>query len=73
MPRSTIGQRAFLPVGDILQITPGGDAVSFMWSYPNMLPRFRRMPARTARGGATMAGGYMHSTDDCPAGRSRSD
>jgi hypothetical protein len=27
-----------LLVGDILQITPGGDAVSFMWSYPNMLP-----------------------------------
>ena len=24
--------------GDILQITPGADAVSFMWSYPNMLP-----------------------------------
>ena len=24
--------------GDILQVTPGADAVSFMWSYPNMLP-----------------------------------
>ncbi len=32
-----------LLVGDILQITPGGDAVSFMWSYPNMLP----LPAAT--------------------------
>lgn len=27
-----------LLVGDILQVTPGADAVSFMWSYPNMLP-----------------------------------
>ena len=32
-----------LLVGDILQVTPGADAVSFMWSYPNMLP----LPART--------------------------
>ncbi|WP_345830710.1 MBL fold metallo-hydrolase (plasmid) [Pantoea sp. BRR-3P] len=24
--------------GDILQVTPGANAVSFMWSYPNMLP-----------------------------------
>lgn len=24
--------------GDILQVTPGADGVSFMWSYPNMLP-----------------------------------
>ncbi|MDU5475368.1 MBL fold metallo-hydrolase [Pantoea sp.] len=24
--------------GDIIQVTPGKDAVSFMWSYPNMLP-----------------------------------
>jgi glyoxylase-like metal-dependent hydrolase (beta-lactamase superfamily II) len=24
--------------GDILQVTPGGDRVSFLWSYPNMLP-----------------------------------
>ncbi|ALB64946.1 beta-lactamase-like protein [Cronobacter condimenti 1330] len=27
-----------LLTGDILQVTPGTDAVSFMWSYPNMLP-----------------------------------
>lgn len=27
-----------LLVGDILQVTPGKNAVSFMWSYPNMLP-----------------------------------
>ncbi|POP44034.1 MBL fold metallo-hydrolase [Superficieibacter electus] len=27
-----------LLAGDILQVTPGADAVSFMWSYPNMLP-----------------------------------
>lgn len=24
--------------GDIIQVAPGKDAVSFMWSYPNMLP-----------------------------------
>lgn len=24
--------------GDIVQITPGAHHVSFMWSYPNMLP-----------------------------------
>ncbi|ENF1917048.1 MBL fold metallo-hydrolase [Klebsiella michiganensis] len=24
--------------GDIIQVTPGGRAVSFMWSYPNLLP-----------------------------------
>jgi glyoxylase-like metal-dependent hydrolase (beta-lactamase superfamily II) len=24
--------------GDIIQVAPGGNAVSFMWSYPNMLP-----------------------------------
>lgn len=29
--------------GDIVQVTPGADAVSFMWSYPNMLP----LPANT--------------------------
>ncbi|HHA2336766.1 MBL fold metallo-hydrolase [Enterobacter ludwigii] len=32
-----------LLAGDILQVTPGKDAVSFMWSYPNMLP----LPARS--------------------------
>ncbi len=31
--------------GDILQVTPGADAVSFMWSYPNMLP----LAAKTVR------------------------
>ncbi|WP_253384316.1 MBL fold metallo-hydrolase [unidentified bacterial endosymbiont] len=31
------GQGVLL-AGDILQVTPGKDAVSFMWSYPNMLP-----------------------------------
>lgn len=29
--------------GDIIQVTPGAHAVSFMWSYPNMLP----LPATT--------------------------
>lgn len=27
-----------LLAGDIIQVTPGADRVSFMWSYPNMLP-----------------------------------
>ncbi len=35
-----------LLVGDILQVTPGADRVSFMWSYPNMMP----LPAATVRG-----------------------
>lgn len=34
-----------LLAGDILQVTPGADAVSFMWSYPNMLP----LPARVVK------------------------
>lgn len=32
--------------GDILQITPGANAVSFMWSYPNMLPLAAETVAR---------------------------
>ena len=36
-------QPGVLLAGDILQVTPGKDAVSFMWSYPNMLP----LPGRT--------------------------
>ena len=31
--------------GDIVQVTPGARAVSFMWSYPNLLP----LPAATVR------------------------
>ncbi|TDK34368.1 MBL fold metallo-hydrolase [Rhizobium deserti] len=27
-----------LLAGDIVQVTPGADYVSFMWSYPNMIP-----------------------------------
>jgi len=30
-----------LLAGDVLQVTPGADSVSFMWSYPNMLPLSR--------------------------------
>ncbi|KAA0693697.1 MBL fold metallo-hydrolase [Neorhizobium sp. P12A] len=30
--------KGVLLVGDILQVTPGAHQVSFMWSYPNMLP-----------------------------------
>jgi glyoxylase-like metal-dependent hydrolase (beta-lactamase superfamily II) len=31
------GQGVLL-AGDIVQVTPGADRVSFMWSYPNMIP-----------------------------------
>jgi hypothetical protein len=34
-----------LLAGDILQVTPGAHRVSFMWSYPNMLP----LPAAAIR------------------------
>ena len=34
-----------LLAGDILQVTPGADRVSFLWSYPNMLP----LPAASIR------------------------
>jgi hypothetical protein len=34
-----------LLVGDILQVTPGAHRVSFMWSYPNMMP----LPAAAIR------------------------
>jgi hypothetical protein len=34
-----------LLAGDILQVTPGAHRVSFMWSYPNMLP----LPAAAVR------------------------
>ena len=41
-----------LLAGDILQVTPGGDRVSFLWSYPNMMPlpaaSIRRIVARLA-------------------------
>jgi hypothetical protein len=41
-----------LLAGDILQVTPGAHRVSFMWSYPNMLPlsaaEVRRLVARLA-------------------------
>jgi hypothetical protein len=30
--------KGVLLAGDIVQVTPGTDHVSFMWSYPNMLP-----------------------------------
>ncbi len=35
-----------LLAGDILQVTPGAHRVSFMWSYPNMMP----LPASAIRG-----------------------
>jgi hypothetical protein len=31
------GEGVLLP-GDIVQVTPGADRVSFLWSYPNMIP-----------------------------------
>ncbi|KQN40876.1 MBL fold metallo-hydrolase [Sphingomonas sp. Leaf407] len=36
-------------VGDILQIAPGADRLSFMWSYPNMLPLPASVVAAMAR------------------------
>ena len=30
--------KGVLLAGDIVQVTPGADHVSFMWSYPNMIP-----------------------------------
>ena len=45
------GKGALL-VGDILQVTPGAHRVSFMWSYPNMMPlpaaEIRRVTERLA-------------------------
>jgi hypothetical protein len=43
-PQGSAGRGALLS-GDILQVTPGRDFVSFMWSYPNYLP----LPASTVR------------------------
>ena len=41
-----------LLVGDIVQVTPGARRVSFMWSYPNMMPlpaaEIRQVAARLA-------------------------
>jgi hypothetical protein len=39
------GAGGTLLAGDILQVTPGADRVSFLWSYPNMLP----LPAAAIR------------------------
>ncbi|SQA66851.1 MBL fold metallo-hydrolase [Yokenella regensburgei] len=44
--------------GDIVQVTPGADAVSFMWSYPNMLP----LAAKTVEG-------VIQRLQDVPFGR----
>jgi hypothetical protein len=45
------GAGALMP-GDIVQVTPGARRVSFMWSYPNMMPlpavEVRRVAARLA-------------------------
>ncbi len=45
------GQGVLLP-GDIVQVTPGARRVSFMWSYPNMMPlsadKVRGVAARLA-------------------------
>jgi hypothetical protein len=45
------GAGALLP-GDIVQVAPGARRVSFMWSYPNMMPlpaaEIRRVAARLA-------------------------
>lgn len=39
------GGPGVLLAGDILQVTPGAHRVSFMWSYPNMMP----LPAKAIR------------------------
>lgn len=39
------GGRGTLLAGDIVQVAPGGRRVSFMWSYPNMMP----LPAVSVR------------------------
>jgi hypothetical protein len=41
--RAGAGGRGALFSGDILQVVPDRDWVSFMWSYPNLIP----LPART--------------------------
>ena len=45
-------RRGALLAGDIVQVTPGARRVSFMWSYPNMMPlsaaEVRRVAARLA-------------------------
>jgi hypothetical protein len=46
------GAGGTLLAGDILQVTPGAHRVSFLWSYPNMMPlpaaAVRRLVARLA-------------------------
>ncbi len=59
-----------LLAGDIVQVTPGARCVSFMWSYPNMLP----LPAcrGPARGGAAwLPGPTTASTARSPVRRWR--
>jgi hypothetical protein len=45
----TTDDKGVLLAGDIVQVTPGARHVSFMWSYPNMLP----LPAAEVRQVAT--------------------
>ncbi|EKC6209748.1 MBL fold metallo-hydrolase [Cronobacter sakazakii] len=47
-----------LLTGDILQVTPGAKSVSFMWSYPNMLP----LPAATVSAMTDRLRGVSFST-----------
>jgi len=42
--------------GDILQVSPGSDRVSFMWSYPNLLP----LSARKVKDIEARLGGYRY-------------
>ncbi|WP_218014822.1 MBL fold metallo-hydrolase [Teichococcus rhizosphaerae] len=48
----TADEAGALLAGDIVQVTPGARRVSFMWSYPNMMPlpaaEVRRVAARLA-------------------------
>ena len=55
-----------LLAGDILQVTPGAHGVSFLWSYPNMLP----LPAAdgaAARSRGSRPGATAGSTAPSPA------
>lgn len=48
--------RGIVFAGDIVQVSPGADRVSFMWSYPNLLP----LSARTVRDMAVRLGVFAY-------------
>jgi glyoxylase-like metal-dependent hydrolase (beta-lactamase superfamily II) len=60
------GKGALL-VGDILRVTPGADRISFMWSYPNMMPlpaaEIRRIAERVSAWPFERIYGAFHGQD----------